>query len=77
MTDDICEDAKGNKGNAASQSNGNAIILCPLAFQKQTTVGALRDKIQPVGTSLDQMVSLSSILLHEITHVALGSQFLS
>lgn len=74
-TDDICQDAQGNKGNAASQPNGNAIILCPLAFHKRTTVGTLRDKVQPAGTLLDNMVSVSSILLHEMTHVALGSKY--
>ncbi|KAJ5161473.1 hypothetical protein N7492_006865 [Penicillium capsulatum] len=73
-TNDICEDVHGNQANAASQPNGNAITLCPLAFQKPTIIGNVRNHVQLAGTSLDHMVSLSSVLLHEMTHVALGNQ---
>ena len=74
-SNNICEDANGNGGNAASQPNGHAIILCPIAFEKRTTAVALRDEVQPPGTLLDNMVSLSSILLYEMTYVVLGSKF--
>lgn len=62
----------------ASTVGGKHIVICPNAFEspvRQTltdVVGVAQDK----GTKLDSMLSLSAVLLHEITHAALSGQYI-
>lgn len=59
----------------ASIPGGSHIILCPEAFQKRASLDHVKDMKQPAGTSLTDMESTGSILLHEITHAKLSSLF--
>ncbi|KAJ5811277.1 hypothetical protein N7474_007578 [Penicillium riverlandense] len=58
----------------ASIPGGSHIILCPEAFQKRASLDHVKDVKQPAGTSLADMESTGSILLHEITHAKLSTQ---
>ncbi|KAJ5577855.1 uncharacterized protein N7459_006819 [Penicillium hispanicum] len=74
--DSFCTTTEGEEGNAASPLGGSSIILCPGAFKKRKSLASVKDVVQPVGTNLDNMVSIGSILLHEMTHCTLSSELL-
>lgn len=72
---DYCSTIEGTPINAASAPGGNYVILCPQAFTLRESLGCEKGQEQPKGTSLASMVSLGSVLMHEMTHPALTSLF--
>ncbi|KAJ5182567.1 hypothetical protein N7492_000183 [Penicillium capsulatum] len=71
---DPCKGENGKDLDAFTHEPSNTLILCPSAFEKTPSLLCEETMKQERGTSIDHMMTIGSILYHELTHLRLGTE---